>query len=137
MTTIFSKIIAREIPAEIVYEDDRVIAILDINPVHPGHTLVIPKTFSASGLECAPEDFAYLMNIGQNIAQALIEALLCDGINFIMNNGVAAGQEVFHTHLHVVPRYTDDHSFSKPTHVMYDEHGPMAIGERLRKALPK
>ena len=135
MTTIFSKIIDREVPAEIVFEDDQVIAILDINPVHPGHTLVIPKKFSINGLDCDPESFAYLMHVGQKIAQAQIASLPCDGVNFIMNNGAAAGQEVFHTHLHVVPRYTDDHSFSKPTHLPYDQNGPGLIAEKLRSAV--
>lgn len=135
MTTIFSKIIAREIPADIIYEDQWVLAFLDINPVHPGHTLVIPKTPSIHGLECNLEDMAHIVNIAQKIGQAQMKALACDGVNFIMNNGAAAGQEVFHTHLHVVPRFNDDHSFIKPTHVPYGEPGPGPTAEKLRNAL--
>lgn len=113
MTTIFSKIVNQEIPAHIVYEDDSVLAFLDINPVNPGHTLVIPKVASADGLEADPATLAELIVAAQKIARAQKQVLNCDGVNFVMNNGEAAGQEVFHTHLHVIPRYHDDKCFSK------------------------
>lgn len=119
MSTIFSKIIAGEIPANIVYEDDTVLAFLDIRPVHKGHTLVIPKIPSLDGLECDGATMAHIINVSQLIGRALKKSLPCDGINFIMNNGESAGQEVFHTHLHVIPRYLDKKVFRVPDHESY------------------
>lgn len=120
MTTIFSKIISKEIPADIVYEDENILAFLDINPVNPGHTLVIPKEPSTDGLETNPEVLSQIIKIGQRVAQAQKKTLGCPGVNFVMNNGEAAGQEVFHTHLHVIPRYHDDKCFSKAMPTMSD-----------------
>lgn len=135
MTTIFSKIIAKEVPADIVYEDDHVLAFLDINPIQPGHTLVIPKTPSEDGLSCSPEDLGRLMAVGQTIGLALKEIVSCDGINFIMNNGAAAGQEVFHTHLHVVPRFTDDGAFEEPIRGEYEDSEAKSLAVALADSL--
>ena len=131
MTTIFSKIIAGELPSFKVYEDDYVLAILDINPIQPGHSLVIPKAPSQDGLSCSPEDLARLIVVGQNIAIALKEVVACDGVNFIMNNGEAAGQEVFHTHLHVIPRFTDDDAFEEPIRGEYEEGEATSLADTL------
>ena len=135
MTTIFSKIIAKEIPADIVYEDDYVLAFLDINPIQPGHTLVIPKTPSIDGLACSKDDLARLMVVGQNIGIALKEVVACDGINFIMNNGEAAGQEVLHTHLHVIPRFTDDDAFEEPIRGEYEEGEATSLATAVHETL--
>lgn len=121
MSTIFSKIISREIPADIVYEDEHVLAFLDIKPINHGHTLIIPKTEYIDALVCDAETLARMMVVAQKIAIALSETVNCDGINLIMNNGEAAGQEIFHAHLHVVPRYFNDAAFSKPVRKDYDE----------------
>ena len=131
MSTIFSKIIAREIPAEIVYEDDEVLAFLDINPVNVGHTLVIPKEPSVDGIEASPESMAAVIKIGQKIARAQKEALGCTGVNFIMNNGEDASQEVFHTHLHVIPRYKDDGRFGPAKHDAYKDGEAAEVQEKL------
>lgn len=114
MTTIFSKIIAGELPCFKVYEDEHTLAFLDINPIQPGHTLVIPKTVSEDGLSCPPEDLARIMLVAQKIATAVMNTTNCDGVNFLMNNGEAAGQKVFHTHLHIIPRFTDDGVYEEP-----------------------
>ena len=135
MTTIFSKIIAGELPSFKVYEDDHVLAFLDINPVQPGHTLVIPKTPSIDGLACSPEDLARLIVVGQNIAIALKEVVACDGVNFIMNNGEAAGQEVLHTHLHVIPRFTDDDAFEEPIRGEYEEGEATSLALAVNETL--
>lgn len=135
MTTIFSKIIAGELPCFKVYEDDRVLAFLDINPIQPGHTLVIPKTPSEDGLACSPEDLAQLMVVAQKIALALKEVVACDGVNFIMNNGAAAGQEVLHTHLHVIPRFTDDGVFEEPVHGEYENGEATSLAVALATEL--
>ena len=106
--TIFSKIIAGEVPCTKIYEDEAILAFLDINPIQIGHTLVIPKSVSIDALEASDEDMAAVMNVAQKVARALKQALGCNGINFIMSNGKAAGQEVWHSHLHVIPRYEGD-----------------------------
>lgn len=114
MSTIFSKIIAREIPAHIVYEDDQVLAFLDNQPVHLGHTLVIPKMEHINVFDLPPELFAHMASIGQKVAHAVRDITDADGVNLYMNNGEAAGQEVFHAHLHVVPRFLNDKSYTAP-----------------------
>jgi histidine triad (HIT) family protein len=135
MTTIFSKIISKEVPADIVYEDEFVLAFLDINPVQLGHTLVIPKIPSPDGLSCSVEDLARVMVVAQKISLALKEVTACDGVNFIMNNGASAGQEVFHTHLHVIPRFTDDGVFEKPLHSEYEDGEATSLAVALAQTL--
>ncbi len=135
MTTIFSKIIAGELPCFKVYENEHVLAFLDINPIQPGHTLVIPKTPSEDGLACSPEDLARVMMVAQKIAVALKDVVECDGVNFIMNNGVAAGQEVFHTHLKVIPRFTDDGVFEEPVHGEYEDGEATSLAVALTQKL--
>jgi histidine triad (HIT) family protein len=100
--TIFEKIIKREIPAHIVYEDDQTIAILDINPKTLGHTLVIPKTVSRSFLEMNPELLGQYFVVVQKIAQAIQKSLDAKGCVFLLD-----GREVPHTHTHIIPRYSD------------------------------
>jgi len=135
MTTIFSKIIAREVPADIVYEDDIALAFLDISPIQPGHTLVIPKIPSENGIECNPDTLGHIMKVAQLIAKAQMKTLECDGVNFFMNNGSAAGQEVFHTHLHVIPRFTDDNTFEKPLRGEYESGEATSLAATLAAAL--
>lgn len=106
--TIFQKIIDREIPATIVYEDDNFIAILDINPVNIGHTLVIPKHPWANMYEMPAEDFGHMMQVVHILGVKIKDTLEADGINIIMNNDPAAGQVVFHAHVHIIPRYVGD-----------------------------
>jgi histidine triad (HIT) family protein len=106
--TIFQKIIDREIPATIVYEDDNFIAILDINPVNIGHTLVIPKHPWVNMYEMPAEDFDHMMQVAHMLGVKIKNTLEADGVNIIMNNDAAAGQVVFHAHVHIIPRYTGD-----------------------------
>lgn len=106
--TLFQKIIDREIPARIVYEDDDVLAFLDISQQTPGHTLVIPKKATASVLT-APEETIAVVNIqAAKIAKRLIDALGASGANLLSNAGEVAGQTVFHYHVHIIPRYEED-----------------------------
>lgn len=105
-STVFEKIIRREIPATIIYEDEHIIAILDINPKTLGHTLVIPKVMSRTFLDMNPQLFEHYFTCVQKIAQAIKESLIADGLNIVTNIEPAAGQEVFHTHTHIIPRYT-------------------------------
>lgn len=105
---VFCKIIAGEIPSTAVYEDDDFKAILDVNPAARGHVIIIPKKHAANIYELEDEDAAKVFPIAKKIASALQKTYGCDGVNVLQNNGEAAGQTVFHLHVHVVPRYYDD-----------------------------
>ncbi len=118
--TIFEKIIAREIPAEIVYEDDVVLAFLDIKPINVGHTLIIPKQKFINIFDGDSEVLGHMMRVAQRIALALRELGACDGVNILMNNESPAGQEVFHAHLHVIPRLANDGAYLPAKHIAYD-----------------
>ena len=103
MDCIFCKIIAGEIPSYKVYEDDLVLAFLDINPVGVGHTLIIPKKHTLD-FETIPEsDLENIMHVAKKISKLLCEKLEADGYSLAQNNGIA--QEVKHFHLHIIPKY--------------------------------
>jgi histidine triad (HIT) family protein len=106
-TCIFCKIVKGEIPSTKLYEDDQVLSFLDIAPVNIGHALVIPKEHFENILETPEDIMAHMMRVVKKISHGL-EALNPDGININMNNKSAAGQVVFHSHIHVIPRYTGD-----------------------------
>lgn len=101
--TIFQKIINKEIPAQIIYEDDKILAFNDIKPVRPGHFLVIPKVFSENLYDISNDDFIYLMSKTREIALWVTSQMGVSGFNIKINTGVSAGQEVMHTHVHVIP----------------------------------
>ena len=132
--TIFSKIIRREIPAEIVYEDDGVLAFLDISPNNPGHTLVIPKVPTRNLFTIDAGNWATVTEVVRTLAPKIQRAVGADGINLIMNNEPAAGQIVFHAHVHIVPRFADDGYRHWPGHE-YKEGEMADIAEKIRKAL--
>ncbi|NQN87689.1 HIT family protein [Streptococcus suis] len=102
---IFCKIIAGEIPASKVYEDDQVLAFLDITQVTKGHTLVIPKKHYRNVLDMDAEAAGQLFTAVPAIARQLKEKLGASGLNIVNNNEEAAGQTVFHTHIHLLPRF--------------------------------
>ena len=106
--TLFTKIINREIPAEIVYETAHVIAFLDIHPTNTGHTLVVPKVWSKNALAIEKEDWARVMEAVRHLAPKIQKAVKADGINIITNCEESAGQIIFHTHVHIVPRFSGD-----------------------------
>src|SRR4051794_3564823 len=108
MDCIFCKIVAGEIPAHKVYEDDQSLAFLDILPATRGHTLVIPKQHAATIEDISPDSLATTTLAAQTVAGILRNRLHPDGMNVMQNNGAAAGQEVFHYHLHLLPRWTGD-----------------------------
>lgn len=105
---IFCKIIKGEIPSHKVYEDKDTVAILDIRPINAGHTLVVPKKHSTDLLDIDDEDLKKAIVVVKRVAKAIKEAVNAQGINLGMNNGKAAGQLVFHPHLHVMPRFEND-----------------------------
>ena len=104
--TLFQKIIDREIPAYIVYEDDYTLAFLDITQATPGHTLVIPKTATDSFMSADIETLAHVQATAQHVAKKLQVALNVNDFNIISNAGPLAGQTVFHYHVHIIPRYS-------------------------------
>lgn len=105
---VFCAIAANEIPSFKVYEDDLVLAYLDINPFSKGHTLVIPKEHSSGLLDTPDETLAALVARVKKVASHLKSTLPCDGFNILQNNGEAAGQTVMHIHFHIVPRYGNE-----------------------------
>ena len=105
---IFCKIIRGDIPAEKIYGDDAVFAFLDIHPVNYGHTLVVPKKHAENIYDISKEEFAKVMERVHMLAPKIKEAIGADGINIGMNNDPAAGQLVFHAHIHIIPRFEND-----------------------------
>jgi histidine triad (HIT) family protein len=102
---IFCKIVWKEAPASIIYEDDRVLAFLDIRPLNEGHTLVISKEHYEVVYDMPEDLVAHIYKFVKRLAIAVKTATKADGITIIQQNGHAAGQEVFHLHVHVVPRF--------------------------------
>lgn len=105
---IFCKIIAGEIPSAKVYEDDGFIAFMDINPIALGHTLVIPKTHCRNVFDTPLDVVAGFYPVVAKVANAVKKAFGADGVNIMQFNEPAAGQEVYHSHIHIIPRYEGD-----------------------------
>lgn len=103
--TIFEKIVAGEIPCHKIYEDDAVLAFLDINPSERGHTLVIPKQHCENIHDMPDEVAQKLITAVKKISGAVKKAVAADAIMLRMNNGAASGQMVFHAHMHIVPKF--------------------------------
>ena len=108
MDCIFCKIVRGEIPSVKVYEDDRVFAFMDINPINEGHVLIVPKAHAATIHEIAEVDFLAVMSATHKLAAAVKKALNPEGINLLQLNGKAANQVVPHLHVHIVPRWFGD-----------------------------
>jgi histidine triad (HIT) family protein len=105
---LFCKIVAGEVPATLVHEDERTIAFMDINPGTRGHLLVIPREHATDVHEIDPEDLQAVALTGRQMARRVRDRLGADGVNLINSAGSAAWQTVFHFHLHVIPRYEGD-----------------------------
>ncbi len=108
MDCIFCKIVKGEVKALKVYEDEKVLAFLDINPCSKGHTLIIPKRHYESLMDMEKEEVGYLFGIANEIGKKAVKSLGAKGYNLGVNVGKAAGQEIMHVHLHVIPRYEND-----------------------------
>lgn len=108
MGCLFCKIIKKEIAAQIIYEDDKTIAILDIHPRAPGHTMVLPKYHSPNILELPNEEVGSVFETVQKVAKHIKEVLSCDGLTVGINHGRASGQLVDHLHIHIIPRWIND-----------------------------
>lgn len=105
---VFCKIIAGELPSTKIYEDDNVLAFVDIGPIAKGHILVVPKKHSIMITDTDSDLLAELMVVVKKITQAQIEGMGADGVNIMQANGSVAGQVVDHIHFHVIPRFKDD-----------------------------
>jgi len=105
---LFCQIIAGQIPSTKVAESDNVVAILDINPVNPGHTLIIPKKHSKNMLDADDETLKEMVLFSKRVAQAILDSLEYEAFNLELNNGQIAGQVIPHLHWHLVPRTADD-----------------------------
>lgn len=114
--SIFKKIIDREIPAHIVYEDEQALAFLDITQTTQGHTLIIPKKEVKNFMECDSETLKHLFEITQNLAQKMMDNLGAKGFNVLTNMNEVAGQTVFHFHIHLIPRYDESDSIELKFH---------------------
>lgn len=128
---IFCKIIAGQVPALKVYEDDSVLAFLDIKPNHPGHTLVIPKDHIENIYGMPDETLCRITMVVRKVALAVKNGVDADGLNIIMNNESAAGQEVFHAHIHIIPRYNED-GFKHWPHQTYVQGQAEEVLEKIR-----
>jgi len=136
---VFCKIIFEKSPATFIYRDPLCSAFLDIQPVNPGHALVIPNKHATYLADLDPDDGAHMFRIGQRIAAALRKSgIRCEGINLFLADGKAAMQEIFHVHLHIIPRYSGDgfglkfapSYYQKPDRAELEE-----IGQKLRAVI--
>ncbi len=128
---IFCRILAGELPATIVDQDERTIAFMDIAPATRGHALVIPRVHSSDLLSVDPEDLKAVVWTAQRLSGRAKERLGADGVNLINSCGAAAWQTVFHFHVHVIPRYTDDPLLLPWTPTPGDPRGIAAAAQEL------
>jgi histidine triad (HIT) family protein len=106
---IFCEILAGRVPGSFAHRDDQVAAIMDVNPVNPGHVLVIPVAHASHLADLPPETGARMFVVAQRLVAATgASGVRCDGVNLVLSDGACAGQEVLHSHLHVIPRFADD-----------------------------
>jgi histidine triad (HIT) family protein len=135
MDCIFCKIAAGQIPCSKIYEDQKVLVILDIGPVSDGHTLVIPKEHCTKVHNCNAESLAAVTAVLPKIASAVADAVGADGYNILCNNGRAAGQLVEHLHFHIIPRKTGDGVFNHWPAFKYPQGKAEKIAEEIRARL--
>ncbi len=136
MACLFCKLVNGEIPCTKIYENDKVLAFMDINPMNDGHTLVIPKNHGGTILELPEADFLSVMSAVKKVAEAVQKALNPDGINILQLNGEAANQVVPHLHVHIVPRWSDDElTVSKWIPIPGDMEQIGEFAEKIKKAI--
>lgn len=109
---VFCRIVSGEFDAYRVYEDDATVAFLDVNPVTTGHTLVVPRRHAGTLTELNGEEVGAVFAAAREVAEKLEAGLEPEGLNLLQNNGAAAGQEVEHVHVHLIPRYGDEDGLS-------------------------
>jgi histidine triad (HIT) family protein len=134
MDCIFCRIVAGDIPSHKVYEDDATLAFLDINPAARGHTLVIPKAHAADVFSMPADAMAATAQTIQTVARILQHGVQPEGINVLQNNGPAAGQVVFHYHVHLIPRWQGDYALQMWKPGATDHAAFAALAAQLRNA---
>ena len=113
---VFCQIVAGESPASVVYQDEQVTAFLDISPVNQGHTLLVPNHHAAGLADTEPALGGYLFGVAMSLSEAVRDSVRAEGVNLIVADGRAAGQNLFHVHVHIIPRHEDDgFGFQFPT----------------------
>ncbi len=130
---VFCKIVKWETPSQRVYEDDAYIAFLDINPINFGHTLIIPREHYANVEETPDDVLADLIKLSKRIGPAIVKAVGADGYNIKINNGRAAGQEIDHVHIHVIPRLEGDGVYHLPVRDRYGEGKMGATAKKIKE----
>ena len=131
---VFCKIIKGEIPCAKIYENDKVLAFLGIEPINKGHTIVIPKEHHKDLLSMPDDILAEVTKITKKVSKAVVEATGADGFNIGQNNGKAAGQAVFHFHIHIMPRFEND-GLKHWSHKEYSEGEMNEFAEKISNAL--
>jgi len=136
---VFCKIVAGAAPASIVYSDEKVLAFMDARPVNPGHVLIIPKTHVAGLADLDEETGAHMFKVGMRIADDVKRSgVKCEGVNLLLSDGKAAFQEIFHVHLHVIPRFKGDNlriSFGRQYESKPEEEELEKIASKIRDVL--
>jgi histidine triad (HIT) family protein len=132
MDDLFLKILAGEIPSEKIYEDERTFAILDINPHNKGHALVIPKERYRNIFDIPEKEFCAMARAARKLARVIKEVTGADGINIGMNNEKAAGQEILHAHLHIIPRFNNDRVYQPARHTSYEVGEAAQLAEKIK-----
>ena len=135
MPSVFSRIVSGEMPSVKLYEDEQTLAFMDINPAGRGHALVICKEEYADIFSIPPETLASVTRTVQRVALALRAALQPDGMNIIQNNGAAAGQTIFHYHVHLIPRWEGDNAVRLWVPKRSDQSQLHALADQVRRAL--
>lgn len=135
---IFCKLVEGSIPSAKIYEDDHVVAFMDIMPVTQGHVLLIPKTHCENLYELTEDEAANLFKAAPKIANALNEEFKPAGLNLLQNNGSFAGQTVYHFHMHFIPRYDKSDGFQAHFHPKTEQFPTDVVAElaeRIKRAL--
>jgi len=132
---IFCKMANGGIPSATVYEDEAFRVILDIAPAAKGHALILPKEHYDNLWELGKEESEKVMEIAAKVSKAQKKALGCDGVNILQNNGVAAGQTVFHFHMHLIPRYEDDNVMIPWAALSYEDGEAAKVCEEIKAAM--
>ncbi len=130
---IFCQIIKGELPSTKVYESEEILAFLDINPVNIGHALIIPKEHYPNIYETPEETMSHMIKVAKKISLAVKEAVNADGVNIAMNNNHAAGQVVFHSHIHVIPRFSNDGFELWHGKRKYKENEMAEVADKIKK----
>jgi histidine triad (HIT) family protein len=136
MDCIFCDIAAHKSDAEIIFENEKFVAFLDINPINYGHTLVIPRAHYDNFLTIPGEELEELTKLTQYLSGAVKRALNANGFNIISNNGASAGQSVFHFHYHIIPRFDNDFHI-RPRTIEYNGAEIVEYADKIKSTIAK